>query len=188
MAGFRSNSDIIKGSALMLFFNDNGTDTPIGFATEHSIEINLETTDISTKDHGDFAAVLPQRLTWSGSASNLYSDEGEAFYMSLVTSMTPVKVKFAKASEYLGYDETEVVGSETYRAERGIVGDTGRSANWTAGDVVAEGEALVNNFSINASAGDNATMTIQLQGVGSLVFGSSSSPTGVTGTTGPANH
>ena len=155
----RQNSEIIKGSALMLFVGDNYD--PVGFATEHSLEINLETVDISTKDHGDFAAKLPQRFTWTCTASNLYSDEGELFYADLMKTMTPVKVKFAKASQYNAYGQD---------AEEGIVEVDG-ATDWTAGTVVAEGKALITNFSMNASAGDNATLSVQFEGVGELTFG-----------------
>ena len=175
MAYIRETKDIIKGSALMLFIKDNNTYKPIGFATEHAIELNLETTDISCKDMGDFSATLPQRLTWSGSASNLYSDEGEEFYMRLVQSMTPIDIVFAKATEYNGYGDDAEIGivnvdnaidwipSTTFNGDH-------QSTDTSWGGKVAEGKALITNFSINASAGDNATMSIQLQGVGALKF------------------
>lgn len=166
-----TNANIIKGSALMLFFGDNGTDA-VAFATEHSLEINLETTDISTKDHGDFAATLPQRLTWSASASNLYSDAGIEEYYKRINSMSPIKVKFAKAQ----YTPTNAQAPKDYepyadtggKAEKGIVNAANGAEAWTPGKIIAEGNALVTNVSVNASAGDNATLSIQLQGVGAL--------------------
>ncbi len=151
------NADILKGSALMLFMNDE----TVGFATEHSVEMNVETADISTKDHGDFPAVLAQRITWTCSASNLYSEAGYTTYYQAMKTMSPVHIKFAQVSNYAPY------GND---AEKGIVGQTGEGAKtaWTAGSIIAEGYALITNVSVNASAGDNATLSISFQGAGDL--------------------
>lgn len=146
-----TNADIVKGSKLMVFLDNKA----IGFATSHSLSLTTNTTEISTKDHGSFPSVAPQNVAWEATAENLYSDAGEKTYMDAMLKMTPVHIKFAKASNYdNGY-------------EPGIVGTT-ESKTWTAGDVITEGDAIITSFSINAPSGDNATMSVTFTGTGAL--------------------
>ena len=152
MAALRTNQDIIKGSKLMVFYNN----APIGFATSHTLSMTTNTSQVSTKDHGDFPATLAQNITWEITAENLYSELGEATYMQIMTSMQPVTLVFAEASNY----------SNT-TAQKGLpMEDDG--AEWTVGTKVAEGKALLTSFNINAPAGDNATMSVTFTGTGEL--------------------
>ena len=146
-----TNADIVKGSVLMVFLDDKA----IGFATSHSLNLTTNTTEISTKDHGSFPSVAPQNVTWEVTAENLYSDTGETTYMKAMLAKTPVDIKFAKVANYSNTDE------------KGII-DNGEKTAWTAGTVIAEGKALITSFSVNAAAGDNATMSVTFTGVGAL--------------------
>ena len=152
MAALRTNQDIIKGSKLMVFYNN----APIGFATSHTLSLTMNTTQVSTKDNGDFPSTLPQNITFEVSAENLYSELGEATYMQIMQSMQPVTLVFAEAANY----------SNT-SAQKGLpMEDNG--AEWTVGTKVAEGKALLTSFSINAPAGENATMSVTFTGSGDL--------------------
>ena len=146
-----TNQDIVKGSALMVFLGDSA----IGFATSHALSLTANTTEVSTKDHGDYPAVVAQSIGWEVTAENLYSDTGETTYMKAMLAKTPVDIKFAKVTNYSNTDE------------KGII-DNGEKTAWTAGTVIAEGKALITSFSINAAAGDNATMSVTFTGVGAL--------------------
>ena len=150
MATIRENSQILKGSVLMLFI---GSD-PVGFATSHALSLTLNTTEVSTKDHGDYPSVLAQSISWEVTAENLYSTAGELKYMQTMIAKTPVTIKFAISS----YDQTD---------EKGIVG-VDNATDWSASTVIAEGKALITSYSINAPAGDNATMSVTFTGVGAL--------------------
>lgn len=152
MAALRTNQDIIKGSKLMVFFNNE----PIGFATSHSLSMTTNTSQVSTKDHGDFPATIAQNITWEISVENLYSELGEATYMQIMKTMSPVTLVFAEAANY----------SNT-SAQKGLPMDDD-GAEWTIGTKVAEGKALLTSFSINAPAGDNATMSCTFTGTGDL--------------------
>ena len=44
-----TNQDIVKGSALMVFLGGSA----IGFATSHALSLTTNTTEVSTKDHGE---------------------------------------------------------------------------------------------------------------------------------------
>lgn len=142
---------ITKGSALMVFYNN----AAIGYATSHSLNLNLNTTEVVTKDNGDYPGLVGQTISWEVTAENLYSDAGESTYMGLLLGKTPVDIVFAEASNYDPNDE------------KGIIGVT-PAKSWSAGTPIASGKALVTSFSINAPAGDNATMSVTFTGAGSL--------------------
>lgn len=152
MAAIRQNSDILKGSKLMVFIGD----APIAFATSHSLSITMNTTEISTKDHGDFPSVIGQNITWELTTENLYSDGGETALWNAMKTMQPVTVKFAPATEY-----------DNASAEPGIVG-VDSATDWTPGTAIASGKALVTSLSVNAPSGDNATLSATFTGVGAL--------------------
>lgn len=146
------NSDIVKGSVLMLFVGT--TPEPIAFATSHSLSLTVNTTEVSTKDHGAYPAVLANSITWQCSTENLYSDAAVANLMSIAKAKQPVTIKFAKAGNW---------------SDNGIVEN--EHANWTpdATNTIAEGKAIITSLNINAPAGDNATLTAEFTGVGELV-------------------
>ena len=146
------NTDIIKGSKLMVFISGS----PIAFATSHSLSITMNTTEVSTKDHGDFPAVLGKNITWEITTENLYSGGGETALWNAMKTMQPVQIQFAPATEY-----------NNDSAEPGIVGVDGAS-DWTPGTAIASGKALVTSLSVNAPAGDNATLSATFTGVGEL--------------------
>ena len=146
-----TNQDIVKGSALMVFLGGSA----IGFATSHALSLTANTTEVSTKDHGDYPSVVAQSIGWEVTAENLYSDTGETAYMKAMLAKTPVDIKFAKVANYSNTDE------------KGII-DNGEKTAWTAGTVIAEGKALITSFSINAGGGENATMSVTFTGVGAL--------------------
>ena len=146
-----TNQDIVKGSALMVFLGGSA----IGFATSHTLSLTTNTTEVSTKDHGDYPSVVAQSIGWEVTAENLYSDTGETTYMKAMLAKFPVDIKFAKVANYSNTDE------------KGII-DNGEKSTWTAGTVIAEGKALITSFSINAATGDNATMSVTFTGVGAL--------------------
>lgn len=152
MAALRSNTNIIKGSRLMVFLND----APIAFATSHSLSITVNTSEVSTKDHGDFPSVIGNNITWEITTENLYSDNAESALWAAMKTMQPVTVKFAPATNY---------SNET--SQKGIVG-VESATEWTAGTAIASGKALITSLSVNAPAGDNATLSATFTGVGEL--------------------
>ena len=152
MPALRTNTDIIKGSKLMVFLND----APIAFATSHSLSITVNTSEVSTKDHGDFPSVIGNNITWEITTENLYSDDAESALWAAMKIMQPVTVKFAPASNY-----------NNATSQKGIVG-VESAAEWAAGTAIASGKALITSLSVNAPSGDNATLSATFTGVGEL--------------------
>ena len=71
---------IIKGDELMLF-NDEKS---IAYATSHTLTINGNTIDISSKDHGFGGASEIGNITWEITSENLFTDK---YYTLLFDAM-----------------------------------------------------------------------------------------------------
>ena len=158
------NKDILKGSALQLFINDGGSqDVCIGFATSHALTITTNTTELSTKDHGDYPAVLPTTVTWEVTAENVYATTSMAKLLGYVKNRTKVTVKFAEVGNYSQKD-----GAYSYEAvEPGII-DNDSKTSWTIGKIIGQGKAYITSYSINAASGDNASISCTFTGCGPL--------------------
>jgi len=137
-----TNADVIKGGHLMVLIGD----TPIAFATSHSLSKTLNTQEISTKDHGDNAAVLPQSKSYEITTENLYSLSGYQTLNAAFENMTLVDIYF---------------GETTYNQSSGqdsIVGVQG-AQNWAATGFGESGKAYITSLQVTAGAGDNATFS-----------------------------
>lgn len=146
-----TNADIIKGGHLMVFVNN----TPIAFATSHSFSKTLNTQEISTKDHGDYAAVLPQNISWEITTENLYS----------LTDYQTLNNTFNQKQEV-----TVAFGESTYSqssTQEGIVGVQG-ATNWALGSFYESGKAYITSLQVTAGAGENATFSATFTGNGSI--------------------
>lgn len=150
-----TNTDIIKGSKLMVFIGAAGSEQAVAFATSHSLSLTLNTSEVSTKDHGDSPAVVPQSISWEMTTENLYSDSGKAALYDAMITMKPVRVAFVSSS----------YANDT--AEKGIVGVQG-AQGWSAEETIASGSAYITSLSVNAPAGDNATLSATFTGNGAL--------------------
>ena len=146
-----SNSDIVKGSMLQIKIGDS----IIGFATSHSLSITTNTTEVSTKEHGDYPAILAQTLTWEVQCENLYTDANEAYLVDIQLKKTPVTIVFSKVQ----YSNTD---------EKGIVDAANGSNTWSVSQQLLTGTAYLTSFSVNAPAGDNATISCTFTGSGAL--------------------
>lgn len=156
MATLRNNSDVIKGGHLMVFVADaSGNLNPIGFATSHTLSKTLNTQQISTKDHGDSAAVLPQNISWEITTENLYSLNGYQALNNAFKEMKEVTVYF---------------GESTYAqntAQASIVGVDG-ATDWAPTGFGESGYAYITSLDVTAAAGDNATFSATFTGNGTL--------------------
>ena len=158
------NKDILKGSALQLFINDGGSnDVCIGFAISHALSITTNTTELSTKDHGDYPAVLPTTVTWEVTAENVYATTSMAKLLGYVKNRTKVTIKFAEVGNYSQKD-----GAYSYEAvEPGIIENDSKTS-WSIGKIIGQGKAYITSYSINAASGDNASISCTFTGCGPL--------------------
>lgn len=169
-----TNSDIVKGSALQVWVGASqspqgaqGATNCIAFATNHTLNITTNTNEIATKDHGDYPAVLPTTITWEVTCENLYATSSMETLMDYVKNRKKVDIKFAQCGNY------STGSSSTYsydNVEEGIIDTDKSQTGWTVGDVIAEGKAYVTSYSINAPAGENASISCTFTGCGQLTI------------------
>lgn len=161
-----TNTDILKGSAINLFF-DGST---LGFATNHQLSVTVNTEEIATKDHGDYPAVLATTVNWSITADHMYTTTEGCKMMNMLRLKTPVDIIFATVANYSNTDE------------KGII-DVSPAKNWnyTGGTstMLAKGKVLITNLTVNSQSGERATVSIEMTGVGVL---EASTEPGSTGT------
>ena len=159
-----TNHDIFKGSALQLFINDGGSkEVCIGFATSHTFSITTNFMELANKDAGDYPAVLPTTTTWEVTAENVYATTSMKTLLGYVKNKTKVTVKFAEVGNYSRNGESYDYNS----TEPGII-DNETKTSWSIGNIIGQGEAYISSYSINASAGDNASISCTFTGCGLL--------------------
>ena len=167
-----TNKNIIKGGHLMVMLEGQ----PIAFATSHSLSKTLNTQEVSTKDHGDFSAVLPQNITWEITTENLYSLSGYNTLNNVFNSMTEIEIYFGETS----YDQENV--------QESIVGADPAKENWVRLGYGEEGKAYITSLQVTAGAGDNATFSATFTGNGSLTAGEYGEEHNITATGVRANQ
>lgn len=146
----------IKGENLMLFIDG----TSIAFATSHTLEISLDTREISTKDNGGkWSEVEAGIISWTMSSENLVGNPGRGKgYDDLVDAMIarkPVDVVFALEGSSKDFESGKL--------------DAAPTAGWIPKESVGRsGQALITSVSLNAPNGEYATMSISLTGIGAL--------------------
>ena len=154
------NSDIVKGSALQVTLGNGGA--ILGFATSHALSITVNTTEVSTKDHGDYPGIIKQNTTWEVTCENLFCGYNWDELQAMLNGDTPVTVSFVPLSNTAAEISKGIVqpeGSETVQP-----------TEWTAGTAIAKGQAYITSLNVNAAAGDNATISATFTGAGPLTF------------------
>ena len=140
---------IIKGDELMLF-NDEKS---IAYATSHTLTINGNTIDISSKDHGFGGASEIGNITWEITSENLFTDKYYTLLFDAMLNKTQLTVALGFASDW---DVNGLTGNNTQY-------DLDKTSNYYSGKV------YVTSLTANANTGENATMSITLTGCGALV-------------------
>lgn len=151
---------IIKGDDLMLFIpNGSNGFKSIAYATSHTLTMTANTVEINTKDHGEWGSTSVNKIQWSISTENLYTDEDYNTLFDLMIAKQKIKVVFGAKAE----------------ANSVIVAD-GDADNYTPANqdlahtnaYMKEGYAIITSLTANTPSGDNATYTAEFQGVGAL--------------------
>lgn len=146
----------IKGGRMMLFLSGN----TISYATNHTINVNLELTETSNKDENNPVSGVSWQTqeanvaSWDASTENLYSYDGSGkTYFDLFDIMTagqPVEAIFDLAS--------------------GDTADVPSSSGWTPDKAhpYLKGKVIINSLSLNAPNGEYANYTANFTGIGAL--------------------
>ena len=160
---------------MMLFIKEaNGTVKSIAFATSHTLTVNTDTQQTSTKDDGGkFQSSDYGIISWSATSENLCSYDGAGYnYQDLINLMlnqTKVTATFsvegnsgAKYPYTTKLDSVDDTAGNTWApGNMGTIGESQKSLGYT-------GTVLITSVEVNAPNGENATFTVQLQGDGPL--------------------
>lgn len=143
---------IIKGRDLMLFDGDGHS---YAWATNHTLTITAETTDISSKDHGIWGGSEVSRYTWEITSENLYSTEAYDEMFGTMITGEPITVRF---------------GLKQTPADPAMNVADGNTALpfWYSQNSFYEGKAIISSLVANANNGENATFSVTLTGNGAI--------------------
>jgi len=151
---------IKKGDDLMLFIpNGSNGYKSIAYATSHTLTMSAETVDVNTKDHGEWGSTTVNKISWSITSENLYTDEDYDTLFDAMIAKQPLQVVFGAKKE----PKTVIVAD-------------GDAENYTPANTDAAsknaymktGKVLITSLTANTPSGENATYTVELQGIGQL--------------------
>lgn len=144
----------INGSDLMLFTAEGGTLSAIAHATSHTLTLDGEELETSSKDTGKWKDHDVTKLSWSATSENLVGgfDTSDAF-------STLVKKWIAREKIDVHMTLASNPDAEGGLPVGGWLPDT--TKGW-------KGKATIQNITLNGQDGQKATMTINLTGSGAL--------------------
>lgn len=142
---------IIKGDHLMMFDKNKHS---YAYATSHSLSLTMETQDISSKDHGEYGASEPGKITWEISTENLLTNEDYGYLFDIMLSRQPVTLYWGQKAEMTDSDYAKTVADGDY-------------AYWSANTSgLYSGSAILTSLTINANTGERASYSATWTGAG----------------------
>lgn len=152
---FNNKTDLIKGEALLLYVGEKVAEVvtykPIAYASTHTLSINGDTIDTSSKMSGAWKEFFIGQLNWQVTSESLVSKVvGHMSYKTLKGLMTrrePILIK---------------IGSPTA---------SNADFELDASSEVASGSAIITSLEQTAANGELCTSSITLQGTGELEDG-----------------
>lgn len=155
---------ILMGEKVQLWVKDKSGATPtcLAMATSLSVEISADATDISSKDSGRWSSSLLGKISWTASASNLFTVADYSKLIDVMVANTPIEIVFATVKNY------DTVTSGTTDSE-GMFTNT--PTVWESNDDMYHGKVIVNSISLSANNGEVATYDVSFTGVGALQKG-----------------
>lgn len=155
---------IVLGEKVQLWVKDKSGATPtcLAMATSLSVEISADATDISSKDSGRWSSSLLGKISWTASASNLFTVADYSKLIDVMVANTPIEIVFATVKNY----DTVTSGSTD---SEGMFTNT--PTVWESNDDMYHGKVIVNSISLSANNGEVATYDVSFTGVGPLQKG-----------------
>ena len=145
---------VINGSDLMLFMELDGEMKAIAHATSHTLNLDGEELETSSKDTGKWKDHDITKLGWSATSENLVGglDAEDAF---------PLLVDKWIAREKIDVHLTLASNADS--------NEGAPAGGWTPDTTKGyTGRASIQNVTLNAQDGQKATMSISLTGAGAL--------------------
>lgn len=151
MARNTVNKELIQGRNMMLF-KPNGES--YAYCISNRLVISTTTSNISTKDHGQWNALSADKYNWSVSSEYLTTDEFDTLFNAMITNEL-VLVKFGEKIED---DPDKTVADGDYKAWH-LNGEK----------TYYQGYAVITNIEQTAANSEIAQFTIEMQGIGKLI-------------------
>lgn len=149
----------------MVFVKDGTTYKSIAFATNHTLDINMEQMDSSTKDNGVgyWTNAEPGMMSWSMSTENLMSDSAENGLsyndlFELMLKRETVEVYFSLQTNNVDYSAK--LGEEFEVPSTGWTYDSTNNYH---------GKAFITSLSVTATNGEKASYSATFTGAGALL-------------------
>lgn len=151
MARNTVNKELIQGRNMMLF-KPNGES--YAYCISNRLVISTTTSNISTKDHGQWNALSSDKYNWTVSSEYLTTDEFDTLFNAMITNEL-VLVKFGEKIED---DPDKTVADGDYQA-------------WhlNGQKTYFQGYAVITNIEQTATNSEIAQFTIEMQGIGKLI-------------------
>lgn len=153
---------IIEGSKLMLFINNKS----IAMATNHTLSLSAETTEISNKDlgSGDWTANSIRKFSWEVSTENMYTVSAYKKLFELMIAKQPVNAIFSVRKDNMVQDSSSYFADWTwkYTASSGSL--------MTLDQEYYTGKVIITSLDVQAPNDDNATFSCTMTGTGSLTY------------------
>jgi hypothetical protein len=144
---FNRKNDLQLGEGLMLYVTSDSELLPVAYATSHSLSVNGETIDTSSKMSGAWQDFLIGQLNWQLTSDSLVSKTaGHMSFNTLFDLMV--------AREGIPITVGTPLNTETFEL------DTAKP--------ILEGEAAITSLEQTASNGEVCTSSATLQGLGEL--------------------
>lgn len=159
-------SKIIEGSKLMVWVGNHS----IAMATNHTLTVSAETSEISNKDVGSgaWASSSVKKFSWEVSTDNMYTKSAYKQLYKQMIAKQPVTLTFGTTqSTELIPDASTGDSSSGYADWTWMNPGSGTIAN---GDFIQQGQAIITSLDTQAPADDNATFSCTFTGVGELTL------------------
>ena len=142
---------ILKGDQIQLWDYNNGT---LAYATSHTLTLTGNTTDISSKDHGWWAATSVGSLTWEITAECLYTYSDFDLLFNKMIRNEKIHLVWGEVDNY---------------DPNGLTTTGGNVQRWIASPNFYSGYAMITSINANANTGENATLSATFTGAGPLI-------------------
>lgn len=141
---------IIKGDDLMVFDGDKRS---IAYATQHTLSLTADSSEINTKDHGIYGGTDINKINWEITSENLYTSSAFDGLFEKMMNREPVALYWGLKAQ-TDASKTVVNGDYEY---------------WTPNtDSVYSGEAYITSLTANANTSENATFSVTFTGTGKI--------------------
>jgi len=146
----------------MLFINNKS----IAMATNHTLSLSAETTEISNKDlgSGDWTANSIRKFSWEVSTENMYTVSAYKKLFELMIAKQPVNAIFSVRKDDMVQDSSSYFADWTwkYTASSGSL--------LTFDQEYYTGKVIITSLDVQAPNDDNATFSCTMTGTGSLTY------------------